>query len=375
MLNDYMGIINLTEDESKMRSLVYRRPLGSIPIGGRYRVIDYVLSNMVNAGISNVGIFSQSKSRSLVDHLGSGKPWDLDRKISGLFVFNFGLAGEYLHDIEMFKNNIEYFYNSVHKNILMSPSYMICNIDYNSAVKYHEESGMDITVIYKKIDNADRSFIDCDVLNINDKGRLLSVGKNIGSQKNQNISMEMFIMKKSVFMKLLYKCIETGFCRNMKDAIYQSVNELNINTYEFKGYLECINTIDAYYTANMDMLDTKVTRELYSQYGPVYTKVKDESPTKYTDDCKVSNSLIANGCIIDGNVKNSIIARRVIISKGAEVNNCIIMQSCHIGEAAKLSNVILDKNVIIEKNKELKGDAEFPLVVQKKLFFNTPPKE
>lgn len=375
MLNDYMGIINLTEDESKMRSLVYRRPIGSIPIGGRYRVIDYVLSNMVNAGISNVGIFSQSKSRSLVDHLGSGKPWDLDRKISGLFVFNFGLAGEYLHDIEMFKNNIEYFYNSVHKNIIMSPSYMICNIDYNAAVKYHEESGMDITIIYKKVDNADRNFIDCDVLNINDKGRLLSVGKNIGSQKIQNISMEMFIMKKSVFMKLLYKCIETGFCRCMKDAIYQSINELNINTYEFTGYLECINSIDSYYNTNMDMLDTKVTKELYSNHGPIYTKVKDESPTKYYDGCEVSNCLIANGCIIHGSLKNSIIARRVIINQGAEVNNCIIMQSCYIGEGAKLSNVILDKNVVIEKDKELKGDAEFPLVVQKKLFFDAPPKE
>lgn len=369
MLKDYMGIVNLTESEINMKSLTRKRPLASVPIAGRYRIIDFVLSNMVNSGIQSVGLFTQSKSRSLVDHLGSGKPWDLDRKINGLFVFNFSVSDMYLKDIDLFKNNMEYFYQSSQNNVILSPSYMVCNINYEDAVKAHEESGRDITVVYKKINNGTKSFIDCDVLNINEKNRVISVGKNIGIGDELNICMEMFIMKKSTFIKLIYKCVETGFCKNIKDAIYSSTEDMDVNAYEFKGYLQCINNIDTYYKANMDMLDTKVTKELFFNNGYIYTKVKDEAPTKYEEDCEISNCLVANGCIIEGSVKDSIISRRVKIHKGAQIKNCIIMQNCEIGENAKLTNIIIDKNVVIENETELKGDKEFPLVIEKKVIF------
>lgn len=369
MLKNYMGIVNLTENEANIKSLAHKRSLASIPIAGRYRIIDFVLSNMVNSGVQKVGLFTQSNSRSLMDHLGSGKPWDLDRKINGLFVFNFGRVENYNNDIEVFKNNMEYFYNSTQEHVILSPSYMICNINYEDAVKCHEESGRDITVIYKKIDNGTKSFLECDVLNINDSGRVTSVGKNMGIKDEHNISMEMFLMKKDIFLKLIYKSVETGLYKNIKDAIYNSVEELDINVYEFKGYLECVNSIDSYYKANMDMLDLKTTKELFFNNGLIYTKVKDESPTKYTENCKVSNCLIANGSIIEGEINNSIISRRVKVLKGAEVNNCIIMQNCVIGENTKLTNIIIDKNVNIESGTELKGDKEFPLVIEKKAIF------
>lgn len=370
MLSDYMGVLNLNENEDNIKSLTHSRPLASIPIAGRYRIIDFVMSNMVNAGLRNIGIFNQSKSRSLADHLGSGKPWDLDRKIGGLFLFNFGVTGYYVSDLELFRNNIEYFYQSKQTGVILSSSYMICNIDYEDAVRSHEESGKDITVIYKKVDNGKKGFINCDVLNIDENNTVISVGQNIGVDDKSNISMEMFIMKKEILLQLIYSCIKKGYCRTLKDAIYRNIEGFSINAYEFKGYLECVNSIHTYYRANMDILDVKVNRELFYNNGLIYTKVKDEAPTKYSIKSKVSNSLIANGCIIEGTVENSIIARRVNIHKGAKVKDCIIMQGCDIKENSRLVNCIIDKNIIIEQNKELKGDKEFPLVIEKKPLFN-----
>ena len=365
MLNDYMGILYLNEKEDKIKRLTRNRTLAAVPIGGRYRIIDFVLSNMVNGGIKNIGVFTQSKSRALLDHLEGGKPWDLNRKRDGIFVFNYGSNLGIIEDIEMFKENLDYINFSRQKNVILSPSYMICNIDYVKAVKFHEERKSDITVIYKKVNNGKESFLGCDILNIDEKGKVVTVGTNIGVENQSNISLEMFIMKKSILIELVYKSVISGFARTIKDAIYKSVDNLKINGYEYKGYLECINSTMAYYKANMDMLDLEIVRELFYNNGLIYTKVKDEPPTKYIEGSKVSNSLIANGGIIEGKVENSIIFRRVTIGKGAEIKNSIILQNCTIGEGVKLDHVIVDKNNYIGNGRELKGDREVPIVIEK----------
>ncbi len=369
MLTNYMGILNLNENETNIISLTKNRPLAAIPIAARYRIIDFTLSNMVNSGLRNIGIFTQSKSRSLVDHLGSGKPWDLNRRLNGLFVFNFGIANISLNDAEMLWNNMEYIYRSKEKNVILSPSYMIGNIDYIEAVKYHEEKKQDITVIYKNINTGTKNFLNCDVLNIDENNDVLSVGKNIGADDSLNISMEMFIMKKDLLISLINKCVQTGSYSTIKEAIYRNLKNLKVTAYEFKGYLQCVNSISAYYKANMDMLNLKTTKELFFSNGPIYTKTKDEPPTKYSNESKVTNSLIADGCVIEGIIENSIIARGVVVHKGAEIKNSIILQNCEIKEDSKLFNVVMDKNVIVDKGKELNGDEEFPLVIEKRALF------
>lgn len=369
MLTNYMGILNLNENETNIISLTKSRPLAAIPIAARYRIIDFALSNMVNSGLRNIGIFTQSKSRSLVDHLGSGKPWDLDRRLNGLFVFNFGIASVSLNDAEMLWNNMEYIYRSKEKNVILSPSYMIGNIDYIEAVKYHEGKGQDITVMYKNINTGTKNFLNCDVLNIDEENNVLSVGKNIGAYDSLNISMEMFIMKKDLLISLINKCIQSGSYSTIKDAIYKNLKDIKVTAYEFKGHLQCVNSISAYYKANMGMLNLKTTKELFFSNGPIYTKIKDEPPTKYSDESKVKNSIIADGCIIEGIIENSIISRGVKVHKGAEIKNSIILQNCEIKENSKLSNIIIDKNVIIDKGKQLNGDEEFPLVIEKRALF------
>ncbi|MCY6483868.1 glucose-1-phosphate adenylyltransferase subunit GlgD [Clostridium aestuarii] len=371
MLNNYMGVITLNENQVDIRGLTTNRPLASVPIGGRYRIIDFVLSNMVNSGIVNIGIFNKNDSRSLIDHLGKGKPWDLDRKIDGLFLFNFNIANSNNSDMKILENYMEYFHRSKQKYVIWASSYMLCNIDLEEAAKKHEASGKEITVIYKTVNNADKSFYNCDILNINQNNIVQSVGKNLCVEKNANISMEIFIMKKETLINLIYKCIKTGKYVTLKDSIYKNVKDINVNAYEFQGYCECINSIKLYYKANMDMLNLSVTEDLFNKNRPIYTKIKDEPPTKYTKNTKTSNSLIANGCIIQGTVNNSIISRNVHIHKDAVITNCIILQSCKIHRGTKLNNVIIDKNVIVEKNTELKGTPEFPLLIEKQKTINS----
>lgn len=365
MLKNYMGIINLDENEDRIRELTRHRPLASVPIAGRYRIIDFILSNMTNAGIDNIGIFTKVNSRSLMDHLSNGRPWDLNRKIEGLRVFNFSENDPVYDDIHNFSNNMEYFTYSRQQYVIVAPSYMICNIDYHKLAKYHEDSENDITIVYKKVNDADRSFYKCDVLNIYNGDRIASVGENIGTYKEANICMETYVMKKELFIEIVYDCVRTGRCRKLKKAIYSSLDRYNVGAYEFMGYLKCVNSLYSYYKANMDFLNPRVNKEIFFDQSPIYTKTKDESPTKYTNDSHVVNSIVASGCVIEGYVENCVISRKVHIAKGAILKDCIILQNCEIGPNAKLSNIITDKYVKIEADKELKGDKDIPLVIER----------
>lgn len=380
MLSEYMGILSLNENTDNIKSLTKNRLIASIPIAGRYRIIDFTLSNLANSGIKNVGIFTQSKARSLIDHVSSGKPWDLNRKIDGLFVFNFGESNTNLKDIEMIRNNMEYLYRSKKKMVIISTSSMVCNIDYEAAAKFHEQSGKDVTIVYKKIIANNPCFKDCNVLNLSKDNTVIGVGKNITFSKQNanndltcegsvNLSMDMFMLSKELLINLLNNCIKTGCWIDIKNCIYDNIMNLSINAYEFKGYLAYINSVQSYYKANMDMLNLDINKDLFFSSGLIYTKVMDEPPTKHFSSSNVCNSLISNGCLIKGTVNNSVLSRRVSIEEGAEVSNCVIMQGCTIKSNAKLNNVIVDKNNVIEENTDLKGDTDFPLVIEKRSLY------
>lgn len=364
-MNNCMGIINLDENESKMGQLVSSRPLAAVPIAARYRIIDFVLSNMTNSGVECIGIFAKNKSRSLMDHLKNGRPWDLHRKRDGLRVFNFGYEDPAFDDVHNFSENIDYIKYSKKEYIIMAPSYMICNIDYKKVLEEHKKLGNDITMIYKNMNNTDKYFIGCNVLNINENGKLVSVGKNIGREKQLNIDMEMYIMSTELFIDIVLESIRSGMYRKIKQFISSNLDKLNVRCYEFKGYLACVNSLSNYYAANMNLLKKKVNNELFYEGKPIFTKTKDEAPTQYGNNSNVKNSIIANGCYIGGEVKNSIIGRRVYIAEGAKVENCIILQNTSIGGKAKLCNVVTDKWAKIEEEEIYKGSDLYPIVIEK----------
>ncbi|WP_446898089.1 glucose-1-phosphate adenylyltransferase subunit GlgD [Clostridium sp. LBM24168] len=364
MYENFMGIINLDENEDNIRELTRNRPLASVPIGGRYRVIDFILSNMTNSGIENIGIFTKMESRSLIDHISNGRPWDLNRKIEGLRVFNFTDRNPNFDDIYNFSKNMSYFRKSKEEYVIIAPSYMVCNIDLEKAMKFHMESKNDITIIYKEVTNADINFIHCETLNINDKAEVVSVGRNIGINKKANICMEMYMMSKNIFMDIVNECISIGSYRKLKQHIYSCLDNLNVGTFKFEGYLSCINSIKAYYRTSMELLKHNVMKELFSNDRPIYTKTNDEVPSKYSQWSDVKNSIVGNGCFIEGKVENSIISRRVTISRNAVLENCIVLQNCSIGKNVKLEYVILDKNSSIKDGRQLKGDEDMPIVIE-----------
>ena len=364
-MKDCLGIINLDENQSRMGEIVRNRTIASVPIGARYRIIDFVLSNMANSGIEGIGVFAPTKSRSLMNHLTSGRAWDLHRKKDGLRIFNFGDYEPYYDDVHNFLENIEFLEQSRKEYVLLSPSYMICNIDYNKVLEFHKKENNDITVVSKEVLDAKRKFIDCDILNTNSDNKVTSVGKNIGIENKARINMEMYIMKTSLFEKIIYESIKTGIYRKVKGYINSNLHKLNVGSYDFKGYLACVNSSKAYFDTNIEILNEKVNEELFYNENPIYTKSQDEPPTKYTDESNVTNSIIANGSYIEGEVENCIIGRRVIVGKGAKIKNCILLQNTKVEEGAIMDKVIVDKGTIINEREIIRGTFEYPVILQR----------
>ena len=372
MKKQCMGLINLDKKGNpNINILNYARPLASTPIAGRYRIIDFVLSNMVNSGITNVGIYAKEKYRSLTDHLGSGKDWDLSRKKGGLYIFspentkynnNYGFRSG---DIYSILANIDYIERSTEEYILIAPGYMLCSMDYKDAIKYHQESKNDITVLYKHVDNADEDFLSCMTLNIDNNNRVLNIGTNIVAFLSANISMETYIMKRTDFIKCIYKIASLGTHAYFEDYIKKELPNIQVGAYEFKDYLKCINSIQSYAQCSKEMLKKEVSTELFNSERKIFTKDKSQAPTIYMKNADVRNSFVATGCKIDGTVENCTLFRKVEIGKGAKIKNCVIMQNCKIDPGVVLENVIFDKNVRISKDKELKGDKDYPMVIEK----------
>ena len=372
MKKQCMGLINLDKKGNpNINILNYARPLASTPIAGRYRIIDFVLSNMVNSGITNVGIYAKEKYRSLTDHLGSGKDWDLSRKKGGLYIFspentkynnNYGFRSG---DVYSILANIDYIERSTEEYILIAPGYMLCSMDYKDAIKYHQESKNDITVLYKHVDNADEDFLSCMTLNIDNNNRVLNIGTNIGAFPSANISMETYIMKRTDFIKCIYKIASLGTHAYFEDYIKKELHNIQVGAYEFKDYLKCINSIQSYAQCSKEMLKKEISTELFNSERKIFTKDKSQAPTIYMKNADVRNSFVATGCKIDGTVENCTLFRKVEIGKGAKIKNCVIMQNCKIDPGVVLENVIFDKNVRISKDKELKGDKDYPMVIEK----------
>lgn len=370
-MNDVMGIINLSESEENIKELTLNRSLASVHIAGRYRVIDFSISNMVNAGLTNVAIFTHGKGHSLMMHLGSGKHWGLDRKRDGLFVFypdhnpedNLRRAG----DLEQFKQHIDYLKNSTQQYVILMRSYMICNLDLTKIVKAHKQSGADITVAYKRMENSVGRYMGCDTVEVEPDETIKGFGKNMGKEKYYNISMEIYVMKRELLIKIIEDAIQKGDARFLKESIFNRFNDLDVKGWRHSGYLSAINTTSNYFQTNMELLNEEKWTELFNENGKIFTKVMDAPSTYYSEDSFIANSMIANGCIIEGTVENSIICRDVHIKKGAIVRNSIVFPNVIINETTNLSYVILDKNVVINSNKMLFGDRQNPFVIKKNM--------
>lgn len=368
--NDVLGIIFANMHDESISELTTVRTMGSILFGGRYRLIDFPLSNMANSGIPEVGVITKSNYQSLLDHIGSGREWDLSIKNGGLHLlppFSHNNSGLYRGRIEALEGVLPFVHNSNAKYVVMADCDVVTTIDFRTVIREHVRNDADITVVYAKHQFTDKGIGSraSTILEVGDDKKVKSAIINPDILGVANRSLNMFVIERKILEKIVERFAPEGYASFDRQVLQQNKANYKIYGYEHKGYYEKIEDINSYYQANMNLLDMENKKNLFVDASPIYTKVKDSGPAKYKDGAKVKNSLIADGCIIEGTVENSILFRGVTVAKGAQVRNCILMQNTQIGENAELHAVITDKKVKVGKNKLLTAAKSNALFIKK----------
>ncbi|MBQ6756174.1 MAG: glucose-1-phosphate adenylyltransferase subunit GlgD [Oscillospiraceae bacterium] len=358
-----IGIITTNYETPDLKELINGRTAASVPYGGRYRMIDFSLSNMENADITTVGIITPYKYRSLIDHFGAGSEWNLDRKIGGLFVLPgsvFGISTKgsrfLLRD---FRRNMVFLSRASAKYVVVTTANIVANLDYNKMIDQHEQSGADITLAY--VDGV-RDDNDISTIVTDESGKVKDILR--GVKKGDKAFVDSFVISYELLLKVLdwYAAIDY---LDLFEALAADFDKMDIRLFKVEGYLRSIYSAGNYFRNSMDLLRPEVSDELFRRDRPIATKITDAPPTKYGAECVVKNSLIPAGCIIEGTVENSILFRGVTVGKGAVVRNAIVMQSCKIGDGAVVENAIIDRSNKIEAGSVLKGTPENILIKEK----------
>ena len=362
-----VGIVFSNAYDECISELTGIRTMGSVPFASRYRLIDFTLSNMVNAGIEKVGVLTKSHYQSLMDHVGNGKPWDLSRKNEGLFIlppFSTNEVGENNDKLTSLKGILGFISRSKEEYVLLADCNSIANIDVEDLINTHIDNTADITIVYKngKLPKLSNMM----TMDLGFYGVIKKIDTEPAATTGDvNYSLNTILMKKSLLEKLVNDAIKNNYKSFSKDIIQRNVKNLNIYGYEAKGYSATIDSMDSYFKVNMDLLNLANSDDLFNKDRPVYTKVRDDMPAIYGINSNVKNSLIADGCIIDGTVENSILFRGVKVEKGAVVKNSIVMQDSMIAQNSSINYVITDKSVVITSNKALSGAENYQLYIGK----------
>lgn len=365
-----LGLVFPNVNDICIPELTSTRAIASLPFGGKYRLIDFTISNMVNSGIDKVGVVAEKKFASLMDHLGSGKPWDLSKRRGGLTILS-----PYSQGIDSFNTTMECAYNvrgfiesAQEKYVLLCTSNSVFNCDYGKMIAQHMETGADITFMYVH-GKIPKGYSNPLVITTETDNKISDMVINPRVDNSDSFECDYIcssaFMKKDLFLDILADCISRNALDFRRNMILDNYKRFNVYGYEFKGYLSSVTSLDSYFKTNMSLMDPMVRADLFNQDRPIYTKVRDDMPSKYGLGCCVKNSLIAQGCVIEGEVENSIISKGVHIGKGAKIENCIIMQDTKIGENAKLSYVICDKDAVIKNDRALMGYETYPIYIAK----------
>lgn len=370
MKNDLFGVIYTGESNMQLRDLTYSRSIAAVPFGGRYRCIDFMLSSMVNTGITNVGVICQKNYHSIMDHLGTGKEWDLRRKSDGLFILppfvTKDNTGIYKGTVDALRSCMGYIRRSSQQYCVMVGSHTIFNTTFDEMLDQHIETGADVTVMYshEPSEPGDDEFDNARLI-IDGNGRVSDIELNPYQARSDAQSCDAYIIDKSLLEYLVEEAATRANYDWMRDVLLQKVNSLKIYGWCYNGYVARINSMTSYFNHNMALLDREVREDMFNPSHPIYTKIKDEVPAIYGPDARVSNSIVADGCIIDGEVENSVLFRGVRVGRGAKISNCILMQAVEAQEMCELDHVVLDKSVTVKRGRKLMGHQSFPIILRK----------
>lgn len=367
-MGNVLGLVFANMHDTTLGDMTKNRTMGSVMFGGRYRLIDFPLSNMVNSGISEVGVITKSNYQSLLDHLGSAREWDLARKKGGLYILPpFGNVESTLYRgrIEALYGAMSFIKHSRAKYVILSDCDVVTNIDYKPIVAAHIESGADITAVAHTGVYSSDDIKTSTVFNVDADKNVTSVLINPDISGTCTTSLNVFVMSMDFLIETVNDAMARGNVSFERNILQEKFRELKIKIYEYDNYFSKLNSPESYFKSNMALLEPENARKLFVPKRSIYTKVSDNAPVKYDLDSKVSNSLIADGCIIEGEVENSVLFRGVKVGKGAKVKNCILMQGTVVGDNAELNYLITDKNVSICENHILTSSPQYPMYVGK----------
>ncbi|MBQ7699696.1 MAG: glucose-1-phosphate adenylyltransferase subunit GlgD [Clostridia bacterium] len=369
------GIIFSNIHDNNLPELTRLRTMASVPYGCRYRFIDFALSNMVNSKVTSIGIITQANYQSLADHIGTGKDWDLASRAGGIKLippnmtaFAQGNRREYVTSrLESMKSATVYIASRKEELVVLSDCDVICNVDLGDMIDFHTKTGADITIAVKKMTLTPETAMKNVVIKSDKDGRmtdLLVYPRDISG--DHDISLNIMVLRRDKLLEIIADASAHGYTSFNTDVLLKNINSYKIMSYKYDGYFACVSSLSEYYSCSMELLDPAVRHALLEiKDRPVYTKVRNSPPTRYTEGSFVRNSLLADGCVVSGHVENSIIFRGVTVSEGAVIKNSIVMQGSFIGRNCSLNCAILDKNVMLKDGVNLSGHQSIPFYVAK----------
>lgn len=363
-----IGIIFSNIYDSSLGELTNNRTVASLPFGGRYRQIDFALSNMSNSGVYNIGIITKYNYRSLMDHLGTCTAWDLNRKNEGVVFlppFAHGNTGTvYKGKLEALYSAVHFIDNPLYDYVVVCDSTVLCNINFAEVIKHHIESENEVTIIANASNTVKKVPL---IIKADKSGCVCEMKIDSSPDADSYVGMGMFVIGRKKLIEAIRDSYSRGYVHFERDYLQREFNSgtLKIGMYKFDGVVLNNGDVVSYYDNNMALLKKEIRDRLFLADAPIYTKVRDEEPSYYGNGSKISNCIVADGCVIHGNAENSVIFRDVTIAKGASIRESIIMQGARIGAGADLECVILDKDVTVTEGARLKGTPNHPVIIKK----------
>ena len=363
-----MGII-FTND-ANLGELTDKRTMASLPFGGRYRQVDFALSNLSCAGVRHVGIISRYNYQSLMNHIGDGEEWGLEMEEGGLeFLtpYSMSTTGTYRGKLESLANAMDFLeYGADDELVVMIDSAVLSNVDLTDILNHHIASGKDVTVVTKAgIANGEKK-LDL-ALKLDEKGELCDMVVDYAAPEDYLASMDIFVLDKKFLMKSIKEMIARDKFHMDRDLVMGGWQRgvVSVNVYQFDGIAMFNESIEEYFRNSLSLIKKNVRDDMFNGRHPIYTKVRFRVPTYYGEHCEIEDSLIADGCMIDGEVEDSVLFRQVTICEDAEVEDCVIMNDAVVGEGAELKYVILDKNVTITPGTKIIGTKKNPIIIKR----------
>lgn len=369
-----VGLIFSNIHDNNIPELTKMRTLGSVPFGGRYRLVDFALSSMVNSGITKIGIVTHNNYQSLMDHLGNGKDWDLARRSGGIKIlppyisaFENAASNKYYSSrLEALLGTVNFFNRCNEDYVVMSDCDVICNVDLNDVIEQHIRTEADITFVTKMTTHSSHETVS--VVGCDKDGIITDIVDRKNVSKKSRVYINIMVLKRAYLLNVLEIAISRGYTSFMQDIVRKNIKKEKYMIYDYQGCYAHIGSMESYFDCSMQLLESETREQLFGiRNRPVLTKIRNSAPTRYCDGAKVSNSVVAEGCVIEGTVENSIIFRGVHVGKGAVVKNCILFQDTYVCQNAELNCVITDKNVMIKDKRKLSGHQTMPFYIGKNM--------